>query len=397
MWRRENGSPDRVTTSAAVVVIGGGVIGASIAYHLALQGVDDVIIIDRAHGPGAGSTGRATGGFRAQFATPVNVQLSLLSRAALLRFENETGVDPGYQQVGYLWLASDETQLDALRAANGMQRTQGLSEARLIDVDEIRNINPLINVDGVVGGAFCPTDGYIRPLDILRGYLESAERLGVRFLWETECIAIKRVGDRIDTIETSRGSISIDYAVNAAGPWAAAIAAMANIDLPVTALRRQAAFTFPCSTIPASMPMTIFMDTGFHVRARDGRAFIARPTSDIAGDPGELKADDEWIDDVEKLAHERIPVLRDCAVDRSLCYAGLYEMSPDHHAILGKSPNCENMLFANGSSGHGVMHSPAIGAIIADMLQGKKPQIDVSMLRPSRFDEGMPVEQAELL
>ena len=386
-----------MTTSAGVAVIGGGVIGASIAYHLALQGVNDVVIVDRAHGPGAGSTGRATGGFRGQFATPINVQLSLFSRAALLRFENETGVDPGYQQVGYLWLASDGSHLDALTAANLMQREHGLNEARIIGLDEIGEINSLVNPDGLIGGAFCPTDGYIKPLEILRGYLESAERLGVRFLWDTECVDLKLSGNRIESVETSRGSISVESVVNAAGPWAAAIASMAGVNLPVTPLRRQAAFTVRCSAIPANMPLTIFMDTGFHVRARDGRALLSWPNPEEPGDPGELKADDRWIDGAARMAHERIPVLRGCAMDRSLCYAGLYEMTPDHHAILGKSPKCENMFFANGSSGHGVMHSPAIGSIVADIILGKEPQIDVSMLRPSRFDEGKPVSASELL
>jgi sarcosine oxidase subunit beta len=145
------------------------------------------------------------------------------------------------------------------------------------------------------------------------------------------------------------------------------------------------------------MPMTIFMDNGFHIRARDGRALIAWPGPEEPGEPDELKADDAWIETVERMAYERVPVLRDFPVDRSLSYAGLYEMSPDHHVILGASPTCDNVFFANGSSGHGVMHSPAIGEIVADMILGKEPQLDVSMLRPSRFDEGEPVTPAEFL
>ena len=386
-----------MTTAAAVAVIGGGVIGASIAYHLARNGVDDVVIIDRAHGPGAGSTGRATGGFRAQFATPINIRLSLISREALLRFEDETGVNPGYERVGYLWLALTEKSFEALRTVNLMQRENGVPEATIVDVAQIAELNPLIATDELVGGAFCPIDGYIRPLEILRGYLESAERLGVRFLWDAECVGLNLSGDRVESVVTTKGVIAVDHVVNAAGAWAAEIGFMAGVDLPVTPLRRQAAFTVPSPVVPPDMPMTLFLENGFHIRAREGRALFSWPNEEQPGEPAELKADDEWIDEVANMARKYVPALRDVAVDRGSCYAGLYEMSPDHHVILGKSPACKNMFFANGSSGHGVMHSPAIGAIIADLVLDKKPQIDVSMLRPSRFEEGNLITAAELI
>ena len=371
--------------------------GASIAYHLAREGVDDIIIIDRAHGPGAGSTGRATGGFRAQFATAVNVQLSLASRQQLIRFEDDTGVNPGYEPVGYLWLASQQSEIDAIRASHKVQREQGLDEAREIDVDDIAEINPLLSRHSLIGGSFCPTDGYIRPLEILRGYLEGAERLGVRFLWDAECVGMDLSDSTIAKVRTTKGDIETEIVVNAAGPWASRIASMAGVSLPVSPLRRQAAFTVPTDAIPPNMPMSIFMTGGFHIRARDGRALLSWPNAESEGEPPELVADDPWIDQAAAMMRERVPALRDVAIDRPLCYAGLYEMSPDHHAILGVSPHCENMYFANGSSGHGVMHSPAIGSIVTDMILERKPQIDVSMLRPSRFDEGQPVSATELL
>ena len=386
-----------MTTSAAVAVIGGGVIGASIAYHLAKNGVDDVLIIDRAHGPGAGSTGRATGGFRAQFATPINIKLSLISRDAFLRFEDETGVDPGYEQVGYLWLALGDKSLDALRFANDLQRTNGLIEAREVSLSDIAELNPLVAMDDLAGGTFCPTDGYIKPLEILRGYLESAERLGVRFLWDADCIGLARSGDRITSVATTKGVIDVDQVVNAAGPWAAGIASMGGLDLPVVPVRRQAAFTIPTPLVPPDMPMTLVIDNGFHIRAREGRALFAWPNEQEPGEPAELKADDDWIDKVSQMARRYCPALSDVPVDRPSCYAGLYEVCPDQHVLLGRFPECANMFFANGSSGHGVMHSPALGAIIADMILDKKPQIEVSTLRPSRFDEGEPITAVELI
>ena len=156
--------------SAEVVIVGGGVIGASVAYHLASRGCRDVLVLERGAQPGEGSTGRATGGFRAQFGTHVNVRLSLLSREKLLRFREETGVDPGFRQCGYLFIAQGKSELDALHTSQKMQRECGLTEARAVSDEEIRELNPAVETGGAAGGVYCPTDGFMRPLEILRGY-----------------------------------------------------------------------------------------------------------------------------------------------------------------------------------------------------------------------------------
>ena len=387
-----------MTEHAAVAVIGGGVIGASIAYHLAAAGVRDVVILERSHSWGQGSTGRATGGYRAQFTTPVNIQLSLMAREKLLSFADETGVDSGYTPVGYLWLASTQSQLDALRAAQRLQKSEGLSEVMELSPAGIASVNPALSIEGLTGAGFCPTDGYIRPLEILRGYLEAGERLGVRVLPGSECIGLRRDADgRVTRVVTPTREIEVDAVVNAAGPWAASIAGMAGVSLPVVPVRRQAAITEPTDVLPATMPMSIFLGSGFHARVRDGRALICWPDPVEPGEPDELRADDDWIHTVTQMAHKHIPVLRDVAIDRDLCYAGLYEVSPDEHAIVGLAPQCPNMYFANGSSGHGVMHSPALGEIIADMIVGRTPRVDVQALRPSRFDEGAAIQSVELI
>ncbi|HEU4724365.1 MAG TPA: FAD-dependent oxidoreductase, partial [Candidatus Eisenbacteria bacterium] len=196
---------------AAVVVIGGGVIGASVAHHLAQRGVRDVVVLDRADGPGLGSTGKATGGFRAQYGTAINVRLSLLSREKLMRFEEETGFDPGYEQAGYLWMATTDAALETLRAGNRMQRDEGLAEAVMVSPEDIARINPALALDGVVGGAFCPTDGFIKPLEMLRGYRAAAERAGVRFEWGVEVRALARDSKgRLRGVESSAGVIETD-------------------------------------------------------------------------------------------------------------------------------------------------------------------------------------------
>ena len=383
---------------AEVVVVGGGVIGASVAYHLAARGVRDVVVLDAAARPGAGSTGRATGGFRVQFATAINVQLSLLARAKLRRFTEDTGGDCGYDPAGYVWLASDEAELAGLRAALEVQRENGVDDAVEVDVDTILRLNPALRRDGIAGGAYCPSDGFIRPLGILDGYRRAAERNGVRFVWDARVVGIERGRDaRITAVRTGRDVIATGAVVNAAGAWAAAVARLAGAELPVTPLRRQVAISVPTDVLPATMPMTIFSRDGFHLRVRDGRVLLLLPTPG-ANDPFDVTVEPAWIDTVARIARERVPRLRDVPIDRAACWAGLYEMSPDGHAIVGRAPSVPNLYYANGASGHGVMHAPALGALVAEIVvDGAATSLDVTALRPERFASAERYGARELL
>jgi sarcosine oxidase subunit beta len=386
-------------SGASVAVVGGGVIGASVAYHLAVRGIRDVVILDRAAGPGEGSTGRATGGFRAQFASAINVRLSLLAREKLLRFGQEIGADAGYLPAGYLWLAGTEAELAELRASRVLQQAEGLHEAVEVESEQIARLNPALRLDGLIGGTYCPTDGFIEPGRILEGYLAAARRHGVRIEWQTEVTGFTRRDDgRIVAVQTSRGVIGVDGVVNAAGAWAAPLARMAGVDLPVTPLRRQVAITTPCDLLPPAMPMTIFAGDGFHLRVRDGRVMLLQPSPGVPGQPFDIRVDPAWIDAVTKTAHRRVPVLQRAAIDRPGCWAGLYEVSPDKHAILGAAAGCANLFLINGSSGHGVMHAPALGQLLAEIIcDGQASTLDVTALRPSRFDEGAPNPVSGLL
>jgi sarcosine oxidase, subunit beta len=377
-------------SGASVAVIGGGVIGASVAYHLARRGWRDVVVLDRAPAPGGGSTGRATGGFRAQYATAVNVRLSLLAREKLRCFEAETGVDPGYAECGYLWLAGSAEELAELERAQRIQHGEGLTEAVLLRGDDVAAVNPAVATAGVVGAAYCPSDGFIRPLAILEGYLRAASRLGVESQWGVEATGFRRRPDgSIAAVETSRGALDVEAVVDAAGAWAAAVAAWAGVPLPVVPLRRQAAATAPCDLLPATMPMTIWAGDGFHVRVRDGRVLLLQPSPGVPEASFDTRVDAEWVDRVERVAHARVPVLRRATIDRTACWAGLYEISPDKHAILGAAPECPNLFFANGSSGHGVMHAPALGQLLAEiMTDGEASSMDATALLYSRFAEG---------
>ena len=307
-----------------VVVVGGGVVGASVAWHLARRGIRDVLVVDRAATPGEGSTGRATGGFRAQFGTDINVRLSLLAREELLRFREEVGADPGYRPAGYLWLASSERELEALRDAQRVQRGAGLRESRILALSEVAVLNPRASLEGIVGGAFCPLDGFLRPLDILNGYLAAARRLGVSIRFGTEVVDFRHTANRIEAVRLRDGDMPCGTVVNAAGAWAAPLGRLAGIDIPVSPLRRQVACTVPCDALPADMPMTIWTKDAFHLRVRDGRVLLLYPTEDRAGSFS-TDVDRHWLAEVAQLAGLRVPALAGVALDEARCWAGLRE------------------------------------------------------------------------
>jgi sarcosine oxidase subunit beta len=376
----------------SVIIVGAGVIGASIAYHLASRGVRDVVVLDRGEELGAGSTPLATGGFRAQFATPADIALSLLSREKLRRFEDEIGVDSGYRPYGYLFIARSEQAMAQLRLANELQHSCGLAEARVIDADDVRRINPAVEDDAIVGGTFCATDGFIRAMKILGGYVAASQRVGVRFEFGVTVRGMRTEGDRIVALETSRGDMHADVFINAAGAWAGTF----GIDVPVAPLRRQVAATIETDILSDTMPMTVWADDGFHFRVRDRRVLLLWPDSPPSSFDTSFDAD-SWLPRVLAFTNARVPILRNVPIDPAACWAGLYEMSPDHHAILGRAPALANLYLANGCSGHGVMHAPAIGHVIAELIIDGRTSIDIDSLRPSRFAEGEGIEAAALL
>jgi sarcosine oxidase, subunit beta len=366
---------------ADVCIVGAGVLGASTAWHLVRLGVKRVVLVDPA--PASGSTSRATGGFRATFAGATNVRLSLLSRSKLLRFQEETGIDPGFRAVGYLWLARSSAELARLDAALAVQRAAGLEDSRLVSGAEIASLNPAVDDGHVVGGLFGAGDGTLRPLAILSGYLEDARRHGAEVVVER---ATGLIGsDRILGVQTENQAVAADSVVLAAGAWIAPLARTAGIDVPVTPLRRQIAETEVCP-LPEHMPMTLWLEDGFHLRVRDGRALLLRSTPGAA-DPFDTTVEPGWVSDVARTAAQRIRGLADVPVARS--WAGLYEMSPDGHALLGPVPGRSGLFVVGGASGHGVMHAPALGQLVAEsIVLGQARSLDARPLALERFAEG---------
>ncbi|HET9156564.1 MAG TPA: FAD-binding oxidoreductase, partial [Myxococcaceae bacterium] len=277
-----------------------------------------------------------------------------------------------------------EAQRHQLGTSLDVQRACGCTDAALVDLEDVRRLVPCIRTDGVVGGTFSPRDGFIRPLQIRQGYLEAALRAGVKRV-DAAVTGLSRLGDVL-RVQTSAGEHEAATVVNAAGAWAGALGAMAGVEVPVTPLRRQVARTVPTNALPASTPMTIFAD-GFHFRVRDDHVLLLWP-NEGAPDPFDTSVEPEWTAQVAAAMRERVPPLADVPIASS--YAGLYEMSPDEHALLGPAHGLEQLFLVNGSSGHGVMHSPALGQLAAEMLTGRTPSLDVHPLRPSRFAEGRP-------
>jgi sarcosine oxidase subunit beta len=372
--------------SARVVIIGGGIMGASAAYHLALRGCNDIVVLDAAASPGLGSTGAATGGFRAQFATEVNVRLSLMAREYLLRFERDTGINPEYLPAGYLFLARSSETLESLRAGVKVQCGAGVSEVRQITPEEAADINPKVNLEGVIGGTFCALDGFTRPLKLLEGFRIASERLGVRFRQEVEVSGFKLEGSRIAAAFSDSETFAGDVFVNAAGAWAGKLGALAHCEVPVVPVLRHVAVTHPTVVLPPGMPMTVFADDGFHVRVRDGRALLIWTTEQVPEPSFDTAVDVAWLHAIYARALTAFPALIEAPLDVASSWAGLYEMSPDKTAVLGKAEELDNFYLINGSSGHGVMHSPALGKLLSEIiLDGTATSMDTAALSPGRF------------
>ncbi len=388
--------------TADVVIIGGGIVGSSVAYHLAERGCANVCVVEREAEQGMGSTGKATGGARTQFATTINIQMSLYSIEFFAHCEEVTGHPSGYMPRGYLFVATSEGQLDYLRANRERQEALGLKGIELLTAQDIAGLIPQLRVADVVGGSLCLTSGFVDPPAIMRAFMSVASERGARLLLGAEVTGIEVDGAGVSGVVTTRGRIATRAVVNASGAWAAEVARLAGVEIPVVPLRRQLVSTASFDGFTAQMPMVIDMSNGFHFRPD----FKAGPTPGVLmawPDPEEtpgFKVDFEpsFVDKVLGHAAHRVPCLRDVVVEPSRCRAGLYEMTPDHHAILGEVPGVRGLYLANGFSGHGVMHSPATGRIIAEMiLDGEARLFDVAPLGLERFAEGRLLEETAVL
>ncbi|CAN5469777.1 FAD-binding oxidoreductase [soil metagenome] len=386
-----------MSETADIVIIGSGIVGSSVAYHLAEAGCTNVLVVEREVHQGKGSTGRSMGGVRAQFSTPVNIQMSIYSIGFFATFDEVVGYPADYRAHGYLFCATDERHLNCLEANRERQLALGLKNVEMVSREEIAKFVPQLRVDDVLGGTYCPTDGFVDPYSVMMGFMLKARQRGVRLWLDSPVTAIDIENGQVCGIVTKRGRIATRIIVNAAGPWAAEVARMAGVDLPVEPLRRQLVPTEAFDKLPKRFPMVIDMSTGFHFRREGAGILLAwNDPEETAGFKTDF--DPSFVEKILTRAAVRVPCLADAAVNPRRSWAGLYEMTPDHHAILGCSPEVRGLYFANGFSGHGVMHSPASGRITAELiLRGHSELIDTSLLGLRRFAEGKLLKETAIL
>jgi len=382
--------------TADVVVVGGGIVGSSIAYHLTEQGCRNVLVIEREAHQGKGSTGKSMGGVRAQFSTPVNIQMSMYSIPFYAAFDERLGHPADYRAQGYLFLATSEAHLHYLDTNRQRQVAAGL-EVEKLAADDVRTSFPLLKTDDVLGGNFCQTDGFVDPNSAMVGFMTKASEQGAKLWRGTDVTGISVDCNGVAAVNTSRETIATRNVVNAAGAWAECVAKMVNIDLPVEPLRRMLVPTEPFDEYPHTAPMTVDMSNGFHFRP-EARGFLLA-WNDPEETPG-FKTDFEpsFIEKILERAANRVPCFDHVPINPKRAWAGLYEMTPDHHPILGPSADVPGFFFANGFSGHGVMHAPATGKILADLvLRGETDLIDASLLNLQRFAEGREIHETAVL
>jgi sarcosine oxidase, subunit beta len=382
--------------SADVVIIGAGVVGSSIAYQLTAAGCRSVVMLERESSQGKGSTGKSMGGVRAQFSTHVNIQMSLYSIPFFRDFERNMGHPSGYRAQGYLFVATEDRHLEYLRANYERQLAAGQT-AFLVTRDDIVAMVPQLRSDDILGGSFCSTDGFVDPYSVMTGFTLRAVDQGAQLIRDAQVTGLSLDQKGVASVETTRGSIATRTVVNAAGAWSAEVAKMAGIDLPVEPLRRMLVPTEPFDKVAHSAPMVVDMSTGFHFRPEGLGLLLA--WNDPEEKPGfKTHFDRGFIEKILTRAVDRVPVFEELEVNPSRAWAGLYEMTPDHHPVLGEAPGVGGFYFANGFSGHGVMHSPATGKILADLiLKGTTDLIDARLLDYSRFAEGRLIEETAVL
>ena len=370
--------------TADVIIIGGGVIGTSIAAFLSEKRIGSIVLLEKGL-LGEGSTSRCAGGIRCQFTTPVNIRFSLFSLKTFENFKEMFGVDPEFHPSGYLFLATTREELAGLETGARLQRSFGI-ETEVLTTGDIASRWPFLHTDDLAGGTFYGKDGYAGPYEVLRGYVKKAREQGVKIHEECEVTEILTRSGRIAGVKTIHGdTISSPVVVDAAGPYARVVAEMAGISIPVNPLKRQLFATAPFEDLPEEIPLTIDLHVGWYIRREGGGFLISGPQSEEYG----FSLDTNFAGQTFAAIHamQRIPVLEKVAITNS--WGGLYAVTPDNHAIIGAHPDLEGFIIAGGFSGHGFQHSPAAGVVVAELIaDGASQSLDIRPLSVDRFRQG---------
>ncbi|MET9668849.1 FAD-binding oxidoreductase [Streptomyces sp. NPDC006475] len=368
--------------AADVVIVGGGVIGASIAFHLAEAGVRDVLVVERDE-PASGSSGKPIGGIRAQFSDPLNIGLGQRSLEAWRQFATRPGADIGLRTVGYLFLLGTGEEVATFERAVAVQHDLGV-RSRIITPREAHELCPYIDPSSIVAAAHSPDDGCALPGAAVGGYLRAARRLGATVRTHCAVTGIATGDGGVRAVHTSSGTVRTGTVVCAAGAWSGAVGAMAGVPLPVVPLRRQIAMTGPLRPGPPRIPFTLDFASSLYFHD-DGAGGLVLGLSDPRQKPGfgrEFSV--EWLGPFREAALRRAPALASLGVRSG--WAGLYEVTPDCNALIGRARDVDGFLYATGFSGHGFLQAPAVGEIMRDLYLEATPFIDVGPLSATRFE-----------
>jgi len=378
--------------SADVVIAGGGIMGCALAYQLAKRNVD-VIVLEREM-VGSQSTGKCAGGVRQQFSMEANVRLQQMSVRLFEGFEQETGHPADFRQIGYLFVLTLPQHVEDFRRNVEMWRRVGLSEARWVDPAEAARMVPVLNVDDVLGCTFCPTDGIASPADVTAGYASAARRLGARLKEGVEVVGVDVAGGRVHGVRTSAGDIATRLLFNCAGVWSASIGRMAGLEIPVLPYRRHVAVTGTFDAVPRTNPMTVDFQSSLYFHPEGDGVLLGM--SDRAEPPGfSTEVSWEFLEKVFAQAERRAPALVGAGIKTA--WAGLYETTPDHQAILGPLPEVEGFWCAAGFSGHGFMQAPAAALLLTQLLLDQRSEIDISPFAFTRFAKGSLVHEKNVI
>jgi len=368
-----------IPTSADVVVVGGGVIGTSIAFHLAEADVD-VCLLERDQLAG-GSTSRAAGGIRAQFSDPLNIAIGRRSIDAFERFGERPGAEIDLHQVGYLFLLDRPEDVAAFEASVALQNELGVP-SRFVSLEEIEKLSPLAGLDGVLSATFCPLDGHASPEAVTQGYAGGIRAHGGAVVTGCAVNGVELDGDAVAGVETILGHMATKAVVCAAGVWSPEFARTVGVELPVQPYLREVGFTGPTADLPSRFPLTIDFSTGFYFhREGPGLLFGMADREQPAG--FDAATDPDWLQQVMDVAERRCPALLDMGIAGG--WKGYYEITPDHNALVGEAVAPRRFLYATGFSGHGFLQGPAVGEIVRDLVLGREPFVDVAALSAERF------------
>lgn len=376
-------------TSADIVIVGGGVMGASTLYHLAARGIKNVILLEKNEFFGQEATGRCAGGVRYQFSTDVNVKLSLESLPMLERFRDELGQEISYRKCGYLFVLTRQHDVDVFRHNVSMQHSLGVM-TEWLSGDEVRRRLPMMRLDDVRAGTFGPDDGLVDPNSVVMGYIGAASRLGDKSYSNVDVTGIRVAGGRVQGVETNQGFLPTPLVVNAAGPWLAKLGRMAGVEIPLTALRRQMLVTTALPQLPADYPFVLDFAQSLYFH-REGEGLLTGMSNPNEKPGFDQNVDPEWELVNLESAIARLPMLEHAGLTSH--WAGLYEVTPDAHPVYGKTP-VDGFMVVGGFSGHGFMHGPVSGKLMAEIiLDGGARTVDVSMLDLARFAENRQIQE----